>query len=1059
MTLKIIRQISYACFVWFLIPFQVSGQMKFMPQSIVSPNAAALGQYGKVPVSKFTGVPSINIPIYTASSKYLSVPISLSYHAQGLRPDQHPGWVGNGWALNAGGVITRTIKQFPDEFNSYYHGKRGFFYNHEALNVEDWSNPSRLCNHMAAFPLLNSEYDLIPCQDGDGEPDEFSFNFLGFSGSFFMDHTGQWRVRSDQNFKVEVSENDFVYPFVNGPSAYADLPTTIVPGYLLKTFGKFTLIDEVGNKYIFGCLNNSDGLCSGIEFSDDITPYTASHQSENMRATSWYLTKIESANEKENVEFTYQRGPFISQLVNAEDANMASSTCSFTVSNMVKPGLSGKIVSPVYLKTIYLSGSKTEIDFSNISEAFDLKYKIDGDEQKPYEEIFNQIGIESSTIGTLYQLSFPNLLLNITNPAVIPYWSNHAIPASTELYKRFVWLKLNQILVKYQPTGTVIKNIVLNYNEIPQKRLELKNVTINNQAYSFEYNHTKELPDYFKSWTDHWGFNNCSCNNVPQGPISFNDIVSLRNPDPTGVFTQAEILTTINYPTGGKTIFEYEPNTYSKYVNREPAATPSGLLNLINENGVGGGLRVKRVVEKPLAGVDRSTAYFYVNGEFNSITPPSLMSSSGVLNAKPKYSFTLSGTRSCEGATFDISRFFTSSYIPLTFDNDGIPLAYSRVIEQNNDGGYSIVTYTNHDNGYKDLPYVNAFNPGSDRGYINSTSRSYARGKPLLTKVYANNNFLLNEKEIAYSESSSNENQQSRAVYILGFLPCSTGGCGTNSVSCRTAYYIKYSVLLPSTITEKTYQDINDLTVFNEKTTHYTYDSYNNLAREETTNSRGDQIRTDYKYPGDFPSSTTYSQMVQRHIISPMVEKKVTVNNVPVLIHKINYRKLADQPDCFVPSSEEIKNNLGASEQANDTRVTYDLYDTYGNMVEMHTDDNIPQSFVYGYNGQYLVAKVKGLNYQVANNLANPGLLSSLPTTQLQAAHLLNMYNYLQPGISLHTYTHQPLVGVTSETDEFKNTFYYEYNGFQQLQLIRDKYNKILKRFCYKYNGVLETCE
>ena len=42
------------------------------------PNAASLGAYGDVPVSYFTGVPNISIPIYTASFGPLSLPISLS---------------------------------------------------------------------------------------------------------------------------------------------------------------------------------------------------------------------------------------------------------------------------------------------------------------------------------------------------------------------------------------------------------------------------------------------------------------------------------------------------------------------------------------------------------------------------------------------------------------------------------------------------------------------------------------------------------------------------------------------------------------------------------------------------------------------------------------------------------------------------------------------------------------------------------------------------------------------------------------------------------------------
>jgi hypothetical protein len=43
-----------------------------------SPEAAALGKYGDVPVSKYTGVPDISIPLYTLQSKNIQVPITLS---------------------------------------------------------------------------------------------------------------------------------------------------------------------------------------------------------------------------------------------------------------------------------------------------------------------------------------------------------------------------------------------------------------------------------------------------------------------------------------------------------------------------------------------------------------------------------------------------------------------------------------------------------------------------------------------------------------------------------------------------------------------------------------------------------------------------------------------------------------------------------------------------------------------------------------------------------------------------------------------------------------------
>ena len=60
-------------------------QQRVLPSS---PNAAALGKFGDVPVSAYTGVPNISVPIAELKGKYLSMPISLSYHAGGVKVDE-----------------------------------------------------------------------------------------------------------------------------------------------------------------------------------------------------------------------------------------------------------------------------------------------------------------------------------------------------------------------------------------------------------------------------------------------------------------------------------------------------------------------------------------------------------------------------------------------------------------------------------------------------------------------------------------------------------------------------------------------------------------------------------------------------------------------------------------------------------------------------------------------------------------------------------------------------------------------------------------------------------
>ena len=85
-----------------------------------SPTAASLGKYGDIPVSYNTGVPSIGIPIHTVTEGSVSLSISLNYHAGGLKVGEPSSWVGTGWSLQAGGIISRTIQGRADERENGY---------------------------------------------------------------------------------------------------------------------------------------------------------------------------------------------------------------------------------------------------------------------------------------------------------------------------------------------------------------------------------------------------------------------------------------------------------------------------------------------------------------------------------------------------------------------------------------------------------------------------------------------------------------------------------------------------------------------------------------------------------------------------------------------------------------------------------------------------------------------------------------------------------------------------------------------------------------------------
>src|SRR5882762_9200878 len=66
-----------------------------------SPNAASLGKYGDIPVSLANGMANVSIPLYTIKVGSFELPVTLSYHNNGLKVDEIPSYAGLGWDIQA----------------------------------------------------------------------------------------------------------------------------------------------------------------------------------------------------------------------------------------------------------------------------------------------------------------------------------------------------------------------------------------------------------------------------------------------------------------------------------------------------------------------------------------------------------------------------------------------------------------------------------------------------------------------------------------------------------------------------------------------------------------------------------------------------------------------------------------------------------------------------------------------------------------------------------------------------------------------------------------------
>ncbi len=88
-----------------------------MPES---PTSASLGKVDDLTVNTATGIPSISIPLYTFEMDGVSVPISISYNASGIKVGDLATSVGLNWSLEAGGQISRTVRGKADDFQGWF---------------------------------------------------------------------------------------------------------------------------------------------------------------------------------------------------------------------------------------------------------------------------------------------------------------------------------------------------------------------------------------------------------------------------------------------------------------------------------------------------------------------------------------------------------------------------------------------------------------------------------------------------------------------------------------------------------------------------------------------------------------------------------------------------------------------------------------------------------------------------------------------------------------------------------------------------------------------------
>lgn len=985
-------------FILILLPVVgIYGQIPQAPQALPSPTASGLGLYGEIPVSHFTGTPSIQVPLYELNVGKYRLPLSLSYHASGLRPDQHPGWLGMGWSLSANAVITRVVHDLVDEYNrpsSDYTVRAGYYFSHSILDKTNWNDRSYL--RQVAQSLEGTSKDT--------EPDEFSFNFLGYTGKFMLSHTGKWEVQCDRPVKVEFNDRFIETPFRKAGTEAVEY------GYI-PTFEGFTLITEDGTRYVFG------GNVKAIEYS--VGFFEQVYQ--DWCATSWYLTKIIYTDGQE-VAYSYDRGDFINQMYFSLRMNLRSYTeasgmdpeCSFSGILLYEAGYQGKLIAPVYLKEIAASDMRVTFERSKTQE---LRYNQE-----------------------IYQFQRNEWLNFSAKPAFLPYLLTDVKKDEyPQCLDKLIWYKLNRIIIS-DVNKKKYNEFYFTYNNDPKQRLMLKSVWQvlrgeHTNTYTFDYKNAELLPGYLSNQTDHWGFYNGT-----SAPLNYSAYYSYREPKASCL--QYGILDNIKYPTGGYTRFVFEPHDFRKQLrlNRWEACEQ------LAANKIAGGLRVKKIINSATGNkADEVTTkeYFYSTDYLQHKENANV--SSGVLGGQAQYYFTNYKVWAfdADNVKHTIDIFSTQSVLPGCENSMGSHIGYTEVYEKRADGSFVRYQYTNFDNGHMDEP-ADAIIQDSQTPYSPYASKKAERGHLILQEEYTPEGLLKRKKEIAYEKSC-----KPSGGYVRSMKARYQNVCPNTAISYDegTAYRINTYTYRKASEKESLYDDRTKPVVSNSS---YEYDDLGLLTRvtQEVNNGRKE---ISYKHPSDIPTDDVCSAMVSRHVLSPIVEEKVMLitdgATYPLKRNCYSYTPLKKVTDRMF-AVQKMEQEIGEA-PLKETYVCHH-YDAKGKPVFV-TENCVNTVYLWGNDSRHLWAVIRNATLDDVQTVLGPiDDFSSAHTPDLEKLGLLRK---LLDKAQITTYTYDPLFGIASITNPQGQSSYYQYDPLGRLSIVRNFLGEAEKTYDYHYSS------
>ncbi len=1141
-----------------------------------SPEVAAFGKYFEMPVGYSTGVPEINVPVYTVEDGQLKLPVSLSYNASGIKVEEAATRVGLGWSLSAGGNLSRVVRGQPDDFNS-----DGYMYT------------TKTVQYIRSLPVSSTEmYDIksqMSSGDLDVEPDMYIFSIMGYSGRFYFDQqldkfvqTPYSRVRIEHFTDANNLIKAFVLTLPNGVKCYfgkssdasrtayeiSDPPQTITmssggSGFPPPGSGtgshitSWQILDIVSPENDAVHFYYSNIIATDFGRSGESTDYagTSGCAAATGSMNASFYTKstakaILSRITTDICEVLYTSATVAREDVTGGEQSLESISIKTASGTVLKKFLFqyGYFTSPVVSITGFpnevLNAASKRLYLQSVTES-----DASGNTLPPYVFTYDDMQLPSRFSASQDFWGFYNgrdngVFLTPKVPASLVHGTGSGYLAGADRTVQSSFAKAGLLKKVTYPTGGFSEyfyesnkvpynsaNNLLSGFEISDQDLVTKGAILfpTSAWETFPNSHTyrttftigenivlttpPRIQTQFQGCTPD-NYNNFSCEvwGFIKGitdPSIYVELIhqDFYSPMPPGDY---EMEVTVLAPRTGDTYADFTASiTWQEFPPAEeeedqPDITVGGLRvqKIVNSDGLGN--KVVKVLWYDRFGASRQ--------------------SSGQLNTMPVQAFKIFCGQGAETIP-TVLRVVSNSALPLS-SADGQAIRYTNVTEFRDEAATSFKSQLYFSNDFLDI-----INPGSETyPFPSNVQRDWRSGllvmkedfekKDNLYRILKKEGYHYNNFETVYNDD-----------FGLITAPYPSGGStfGMNYYKSVTEWY-----LLDYVVNTSYAYDANGQQSILSTTTTNTYNSKFSLYKTSASDSKGKLTENYTWYPFDYNTgaNSNIPDLIANNMVDLPVKQQTLVDGKLVggsvalrnskgqvtEVHNYETNQLitpsAHDPSVMLPSlyKKDVEliynssNDLAGSKAIpGNTSYLWDYSHTYPvcQVINALPGDIAYTSFESDGSGNWIISSpnrsagaitgkqsydltngsisrngvTDGQQYRISywsksgaytitggtvdNTITGRSkdgwsyhehlVTATTATISIAGGGLIDEVRLYPKGAQMTSYTYDPLIGISSQSDANNRISYYEYDSFQRLRLIRDQDGNILKTIEYKF--------